>query len=120
MGTYVYVIHEVGSPSGPCKIGVAADTKVRRKVLQGGNPRELTVGFSIDVGPRFQAEWVEEVVHQKLADRRIHGEWFDVSERRAAECIQAVVELGQSQEGLPEPDYRKPARILKMPRQKTD
>lgn len=57
------------------KIGIANDVQSRLAQLSTGNPHELKVlafyGYE-------NAELVERVIHQKFANKRVRGEWFEL------------------------------------------
>lgn len=80
----VYVIAE--SDTGPCKIGFAVDAPARLKFLQAGNPRPLRL---VSCVPHVMHRDIERRVHWALANRQIHGEWFDVT---AADATAAVLD----------------------------
>lgn len=70
MPGYVYCI--VHHERRAAKIGYSADPYRRFKQLQTGSPDMLTL---FDKLPGDTA--LEAAFHRHLADRRLHGEWFD-------------------------------------------
>lgn len=72
---------------GPIKVGKADDVTARQRGLQTGNPCELIVRA-------WQPTWGrahERTLHVRLADHRIHLEWFhpvDLVLQAADECRQ--------------------------------
>lgn len=70
---YVYLIAEVyvGGGIGPCKVGYSTNPEARVAELQVGNPRKLTLLYSM---PGTEAD--ERRLHIKYADRNILLEWF--------------------------------------------
>ncbi len=80
---YLYAISE--SRDGPCKIGYAAAPTERIHELQIGNPRQLSLVWSVETEHYRRAE--------RLAHRRaglmhhIRGEWFAVNIAAAKEAV---------------------------------
>lgn len=74
----LYVIQE--NMDGPIKIGRAVSTAARRRQLQTGNPRGLRVVqlYTLDFNEAVEAE---RRLHDELEERRMCGEWFNVSEK---------------------------------------
>lgn len=70
--TYVYFI-QVGD-DGPVKIGVASDPDRRRTMLQIGCPWPLRILCEINC---HDAAAYEAQLHERFADHRIRGEWFE-------------------------------------------
>lgn len=81
-GVCVYVI---GPPYGPYKIGFTNSVQGRLKTLSTGSPTKLEVHFALEVGP--VARDIESLVHMRLAQHRLHGEWFSVAVRDAVTAI---------------------------------
>lgn len=92
----IYVIGE--SDLGPCKIGYTDRVEARRREMQIGNPRELTIYFQ---WPTKKPRRVERIAHSLIAPRyRIRGEWFNVTPddaelivRRAADIANDVQDI---------------------------
>ena len=83
-----------GYPCGPyVKIGLVKGNDAgrssfeRRKEHQTGNPREIIV--EAEIKTYAQVSILESLIHQRLANHRIHGEWFNYGE----DGIQPYVEL---------------------------
>lgn len=70
MSSYVYVIGMVGQR--PVKIGHSGNPWSRLQALQTANPIPLELRAAY-VGGRE----LEEQLHERFADIRMHGEWFD-------------------------------------------
>ncbi|WP_371594732.1 GIY-YIG nuclease family protein [Streptomyces virginiae] len=70
VGSVVYLIGSVGSSL--VKIGVTTQLAARLRSLQSSSPVRLEVLWST-AGDRA----LETALHQRFADRRAHGEWFD-------------------------------------------
>lgn len=66
---WVYFVR--ATSGGPIKIGIADDPAVRLRMLQTGNPLELTVIASMRGGLV-----VEAALHLLFEDTRLVGEWF--------------------------------------------
>jgi hypothetical protein len=81
----VYVIKPAGF-SGPCKIGRSTNVPGRLATLQAGSPQKLEV-YAVYVG----GVGVEAKAHAMLAEKRAHGEWFDVT---PDEAVRSVVAAG--------------------------
>jgi hypothetical protein len=84
--TYVYVIGE--SEEGPVKIGRSNSPLYRMSMLQGGNGRKLSLYYFEEAKDRSRAHLHEQHVHFIFEDKRMVGEWFDIS---VAEAIQAIL-----------------------------
>src|SRR5436309_1787859 len=69
--TYVYAVGPVGG--GLTKIGLAQDIEERRASIQYMSPLRLQVLWHT-VGSRA----LERRLHTAFAQRRVHGEWFDL------------------------------------------
>lgn len=73
---HVYVLQE--GDDGATKIGIARNAFWRRRDLQSGNPRPLTLR-AVYESDREHARRIEAAVLSELSDSRISGEWLDVS-----------------------------------------
>ena len=71
----LYVISD--RRTGPCKIGIAADARLRLFQLQTGNPKELKL-WSVWLSDHMTISQSERVAHAALDRRRLRGEWFDI------------------------------------------
>ena len=78
-GTYVYFI--TYEDEAITKIGISKDPFRRRDALQSANPKQLTLHVFFGPLSREGAMSIEKDIHQRLAKRRIRGEWFDVDYR---------------------------------------
>ena len=86
---YVYVI---SASDDRQKIGKARDPEERRRLLQSGSTLPLDLVHSQRVQ---QPRNVEVCAHEKLASRRLHGEWFNATRDEAISAVRAAVdELG--------------------------
>lgn len=78
-------------PSGHRKIGIAADAKARRISLQGACYEVITIEKVYDlISEKENARKFETEVHQRLAHRRVAGEWFRVTKQEAEEAFEAA------------------------------
>lgn len=75
------------------KIGVANDVESRLAQLSTGNPFPLEVKVIYEFE---NAEIVERAIHQKLKDKRIRGEWFELSYDETIELHKICLILGGS------------------------
>lgn len=86
----VYIIREAG---GGAKIGISDDPTAR--MLPGYRRATLTVVASY---PRpADARLVERVAHKLLIEKRLEGEWFDVTDKQAIAAVKeaiAIVDAG--------------------------
>lgn len=84
---YIYLVECQGFR----KIGIAGDVESRMASLQTGNPFPLCLegcyGFE-------NAEIVEKAVHQKFAEFRKRGEWFDLHKENVEEFRHICEVLG--------------------------
>lgn len=94
---YVYVI---GPVDGPQKIGFADDPKDRLSLFQTGNHARLSVNYSLPLA-RVDVRRVEQCAHFLLQERRVRGEWFDVSPEEASDAISKAVKFVRSGWTLP-------------------
>ncbi len=108
---YVYVI---GAADGPQKIGSAVNPASRRMMLQVGNPAILAVAYAHPVS-RALVFKVEHRAHGLLADKRVRGDWFDVSPEEAVAAIREAarqIEAGEpaQREAIDQSDWAKRAK----------
>lgn len=94
---YVYVIAD--GLGGPCKLGRSDSPVARLTQLQDGNPRELTLYWSIAVD---EPELVEAATHRQLLKHRVRGEWFAVTVEEAIKAFREAIATGPSSPPLPE------------------
>ena len=87
---FTYLIQ--GEDGGPVKIGVTRTSLQRRlDALQGGSPVRLRLIAALS-GDH------EKKLHQAFGDRRIRGEWFDVSAKEIVEYIEPELDPAQDRE----------------------
>lgn len=73
-GSNIYFIRDC---LGSIKIGVAKDVLRRKRELQTANPNELEVFCVWHVNDDFSAYEIEKYLHERFADCRKCGEWFE-------------------------------------------
>ncbi|KAA1057171.1 GIY-YIG nuclease family protein [Azospirillum argentinense] len=84
--TSVYVI---AGDTGPVKIGVSINPKNRLSSVQNGHPHKLALRHVVPVAEAYR---IEGAVHAALADKRLNGEWFDVTADEARSAIDHAIE----------------------------
>lgn len=84
--TYVYVIatSRRGRAAGPVKIGISSNPQSRLNSLQSGNPERLVMFCHMAIFGRDAAKSLERMFHTIQQDRRLDGEWFDLTPKGAA------------------------------------
>lgn len=87
--SYVYVISV--NKNGPCKIGHAANVLQRFWQIKSANHQELTLSAVFETESPYQAILFEGLAHTEVFDKRIRGEWFDIT---AFQAIDVVTKLG--------------------------
>jgi hypothetical protein len=91
---YVYFIRVIGT--NMVKIGYTTNpVKCRLSQLQVGNPRALEVLETVQT-PDYKD--IEGELHQKLASRRIRGEWFNLEQD--VDCCDLIGTLGYTITGV--------------------
>lgn len=86
---YVYVIGTMvdGRLSAPVKVGVTTDVSGRLATLQTGSSRPLGLLYALGLPNRLLALGLERTFHLAQAERRLAGEWFDLSPLRAMKLL---------------------------------
>jgi Meiotically up-regulated gene 113 len=84
---YVYVVKSEG---GPSKIGISFCPKERLKILQTGSPYLLSLVFFEQVD-KAVSNTIEGAVHNKLKEKRMCGEWFDVPYEEAIATVKETI-----------------------------
>jgi hypothetical protein len=74
-------VYLAGVPSGYIKIGVASNPEARIREMQTGCPEKISFlgGTKVSDGAPVSAFQMEQLLHHKMAGRRVRGEWFRVS-----------------------------------------
>lgn len=82
-------VYLIGSSGGHIKIGVSHNPTARLNEMQVANANSLFILLYLRL-PADQAPLVEGAMHQKLAQYRVRGEWFNVDLQHAAETLLGV------------------------------
>ena len=78
--TAVSYIYAIGSEHFEAvKIGYSSNPKGRLYALQNANPFKLSLFGVWGPWKKSQIKYVESIVHNLFNDKRLRGEWFDVS-----------------------------------------
>lgn len=83
---FVYIVADTASLR-PVKVGVTRSLANRLRELQSGNHRRLQLCIAFEFKSRAIAEAVEQLVHEKYAEHRKRGEWFDIHESQVSTWI---------------------------------
>jgi len=73
-------LYFIGADVGPIKIGCSHNPKARLKELQTASPYKLRILAILEDGGHEEAAY-----HKWFAAHRLHGEWFEPSEKLLAE-----------------------------------
>ncbi len=76
---YVIATKRNGQWGSPIKVGVTHSLKRRLGAIRTGSPYPVTYFQFWKCGSRKIAEFMELAFHQLRGERRLSGEWFDVS-----------------------------------------
>ena len=68
----------------PIKIGYSNNLKMRLQDLKCASPYGLEIIGTI---PTYNAQYLEKIIHERLKNRRLNGEWFDISHEEAVDII---------------------------------
>lgn len=75
------------------KIGIAADIQKRIAGLQTGNPQKIELFHDLSPMPRKDARRIEQTAHRRLAEFKVHGEWFACTAEQAIAAIAGGLSL---------------------------
>lgn len=90
-------IYVMEAPTGECKIGIAEDPNKRLVGLCSSIPRgEIKLRFASE--PSHHAWMFEKRAHEVLADKRLNGEWFDISADEATKLVRKIIDYVFSQQ----------------------
>jgi hypothetical protein len=93
----VYAIQTEGG-SRPVKIGISRDPSSRLRGLSGAQPFGIAIVHTSEVKDGL-ARTIERAAHAILKEKRLSGEWFDVTPEEAVSAIGeaiAAIESGES------------------------
>lgn len=85
-GNVVYVIGD--SRNGVVKVGTTSNLIKRLSALQTGSAYQLRVLWSYGGGVELEAH-----LHERFADKRMQGEWFDFGEPDPVAAVMASTEI---------------------------
>lgn len=88
MDDFVYVVGEIGKDR-PVKIGHTKCFKQRMVGLQMGTPNRLEVKYAFRTDDKSRSKRIERTMKKVFADKRISGEWFDITAAMAANTIES-------------------------------
>ena len=83
MKRYVYIVEAEGLDR--VKIGTSVRPQIRLINMQVGSPVKLHL---IAVRGFIAADEIEALLHHRLKDYHLHGEWFDLSVDRAIKILE--------------------------------
>lgn len=85
-------VYVISVPNGPVKIGSSGSPALRLRSLQTGFPTELKLHHQQQ---STDAHLAERAAHYILREKRLHGEWFDVSVDAAIAAVASVLDAMQ-------------------------
>lgn len=100
---FVYVIaRRDGDALGPpCKVGISASPAVRLEAIQTAAPFKLGL-YAVFLPPGgYSAHMLERDLHGVFADFNAHGEWFNISPKKAAFTLALGVYIQLVKDGFP-------------------
>ena len=89
---YLYFIQS--KPNGSVKIGTSSNVNRRLNTLQTSSPLKLVLLDSIKLK---NANEVETQLHYDLREKRLIGEWFDISEKEVQQIIKSLKTFGANE-----------------------
>jgi hypothetical protein len=84
-------VYIIGAEGGPRKIGISDNPARRLITLGASSKRPLSVLASYPRGA--DARTVERVAHKLLVEKRLGGEWFDVTDEQAEAAVRDAISL---------------------------
>ena len=72
-------VYLIKSSDGPVKIGISNDPHSRLILLQNGHAEKLELICQTELLGIYAARNVEKSAHNMFSDKRLHGEWFDLT-----------------------------------------
>lgn len=89
---YIYIVSQ---SDDVCKVGISSNVEKRIVSLQTGNPHQLSLKYSY-ILETTTARILENRVHVKLNEKRLTGEWFNITPKDAEKIImeenQAIID----------------------------
>lgn len=83
--TYLYIIGKLVDYVfvSPCKVGITASLRSRLSQIQTAAPFRVAIHTHFTLPNREIAVALERAFHVVQNDKKLHGEWFDMSPDRA-------------------------------------
>jgi hypothetical protein len=109
----IYYIYVIGPDSGfPCKIGIAMDTAKRLASLQTAHWENLYLYEAFPMVNKGRSYKIERIIHRRLKDHCIRGEWFNLLVSDASKAIKELLEeLKEVPKSTVDVIYSKPSLI---------
>lgn len=79
------------------KVGISLDFASRMETIQTYNPLRVRL-VAFEYIPTRRRIQIEKAVHARLAEYRIHGEWFDASPVMIKQVIREVIASAKAEE----------------------
>ena len=116
----IYYIYIIAPDSGfPCKIGIAMDTAKRLVGLQTAHWENLYLYETFPMVNKGRSYKIERIIHRRLKEHCIRGEWFNLLVSDAAKVIRELLaELKEVPQQTVETIYSKPSLIYKDKRKR--
>lgn len=110
-----HVIYVIGEDTGPQKIGFSRSLTGRLRTLSFEHGKGIKAHFTATVsGADVYA--IERLIHYHLRDKRIEGEWFDVTKEDAAHAITAgLAAFAAGERAPPQPTYTERMQLVVSP-----
>ena len=81
-------VYVIAQERGPVKVGISDKPMFRLRSLQTGHASRLDLKHSREAD---NAKLVERLAHHALREKRLSGEWFDVTVDEAIAAIESAV-----------------------------
>lgn len=88
MSAYIYVMRDV---NGPAKIGFSKSPVARRSQVSSDASATITIPFAAMVDGNHRV--LERMAHEILRDKRVAGEWFDVTDEAAVDAVRKAADV---------------------------
>jgi len=86
-------LYVIGREDGPVKIGISSDVGSRLTTIQTSCPFKVSLFHEETVASRQDALRHEREIHEVYAERRLHGEWFDMDAGRGVEAVETCIQI---------------------------
>ena len=94
---YVYVMSAKKSGAAPNKIGYTRNIGKRVRSMQTYHCTKVKVHYKMQCSNISRCKRLEAAIHHHLSDKRIRGEWFNLS---ATECESKIREIAETYRGM--------------------